>query len=72
MLRIATSALLGATLLTGIAGCGDAADADDEKMTQRRAEPAEKRRAPGSGLGMSTEGGEEGAEEPPTDDGTGG
>ena len=66
MMRTVLALAVGIALLPAVAGCEES-DPEDEKMTQRRDAPANTRAAPGSGLGLSSEGegtGEESDEEP--------
>jgi len=62
MMRTVLALAVGMAILPGLTGCGES-DPDDDKMNERREPPAEKRAAPGSGLGLSSEGGEEGEAE---------
>ena len=64
MTRTVLAILAGSTLALALTAC-ESSDPEDEKMTQRREPPAEKRVAPGAGVGMSSDSDEEGGEKPP-------
>jgi len=57
MMRSVLAVAVGIALVPGLTGCGDSTPEDD-KMTQRREPPAQKRAAPGAGLGLNAEEGD--------------
>ena len=63
MTRTVLAILAGFTLALTLTAC-ESSDPEDEKMTERRDPPAEKRAAPGAGVGMTSDGDDEGGEEP--------
>ncbi len=70
MTRTVLAILAGCTLAMTLTAC-ESSDPEDEKMTQRREPPAEKRAAPGAGVGLTSDEDAEGGEKPPStqDDG---
>ncbi len=63
MTRTVLAILAGCTLALTLTAC-ESSDPEDDKMTQRREPPAEKRPAPGAGVNMSSDTDDEGGEEP--------
>ncbi len=64
MTRTVLAILAGCTLALTLTAC-ESSDPEDEKMMERREPPAEKRAAPGAGVGMTADDGDEGGEKPP-------
>lgn len=70
MSRMLMAMLAGLVLCVTLGGC-EQSEPEDESMTQRREAPAEKRAAPGSALGLSSET-DETSDDPPAEEGGGG